>query len=89
VAARHRNSRASSASTSSTSRATATRHTGVLADLAQAPAVAEVVTLTAGGNDLLLGHLPRAISAASTGSKDKSSRSGRKAASVELKLGDL
>jgi lysophospholipase L1-like esterase len=34
---------------------------GVLADLAQAPATADVVTLTAGGNDLLLGHVPRAI----------------------------
>ena len=34
---------------------------GVLADLARAPAAANVVTLTAGGNDLLLGHLPRAI----------------------------
>jgi lysophospholipase L1-like esterase len=33
---------------------------GVLTDLARAPA-ADVVTLTAGGNDLLLGHLPRAI----------------------------
>jgi hypothetical protein len=61
---------------------------GVLADLAQAPAAAEVVTLAAGGNDLLRGHLPRAISAASTGSRNKSSRSGRKAAIVELKLGD-
>src|SRR5213593_2293667 len=34
---------------------------GVLADLARAPAAAEFVTLTAGGNDLLLGDLPRAI----------------------------
>ena len=34
---------------------------GVLTDLARAPAAADVVTLTAGGNDLLLGHLPRAI----------------------------
>jgi GDSL-like Lipase/Acylhydrolase family len=34
---------------------------GVLADLAAAPARADVVTLTAGGNDLLGGHLPRAI----------------------------
>jgi GDSL-like Lipase/Acylhydrolase family len=34
---------------------------GVLADLARAPAAAEVVTLTAGGNDLLGGDLPRAI----------------------------
>jgi lysophospholipase L1-like esterase len=34
---------------------------GVIADLAQAPAAADVVTLTAGGNDLLLGHLPRTI----------------------------
>jgi lysophospholipase L1-like esterase len=34
---------------------------GVLADLARAPAAANVVTLTAGGNDLLLHHLPRAI----------------------------
>src|SRR5207247_10139759 len=34
---------------------------GVLADLARAPAAAEFVTLTAGGNDLLLGSLPRAI----------------------------
>src|SRR5262249_17812015 len=33
----------------------------VLADLAAAPAAAEVVTLTAGGNDLLGGELPRAI----------------------------
>jgi lysophospholipase L1-like esterase len=31
---------------------------GVLTDLARAPAAADVVTLTAGGNDLLLGHLP-------------------------------
>jgi lysophospholipase L1-like esterase len=34
---------------------------GVLADLASAPAAADVVTLTAGGNDLLTGDLPRAI----------------------------
>jgi lysophospholipase L1-like esterase len=34
---------------------------GVLADLARAPAAAEVVTLTAGGNDLLGGDLPHAI----------------------------
>jgi lysophospholipase L1-like esterase len=34
---------------------------GVLADLARAPAVADVVTLTAGGNDLLVGGFPRAI----------------------------
>jgi lysophospholipase L1-like esterase len=34
---------------------------GVIADLAQASAAADVVTLTAGGNDLLLGHLPRTI----------------------------
>jgi lysophospholipase L1-like esterase len=34
---------------------------GVLADLARAPAVADVVTLTVGGNDLLCGVLPRAI----------------------------
>jgi len=34
---------------------------GVLADLARAPAAADVVTLTAGGNDLLGGELPRAI----------------------------
>jgi len=34
---------------------------GVLTDLARAPVAADVVTLTAGGNDLLLGHLPRAI----------------------------
>src|ERR671931_944529 len=34
---------------------------GVLADLAGAPAAADVVTLTAGGNDLLGGELPRAI----------------------------
>ncbi len=34
---------------------------GVLTDLARAPAAAEVVTLTAGGNDLLGGDLPRAI----------------------------
>ena len=34
---------------------------GVLADLVRAPAAADVVTLTAGGNDLLLGVLPRAI----------------------------
>ena len=33
----------------------------VIADLARAPAAADIVTLTAGGNDLLLGHLPRAI----------------------------
>ncbi len=34
---------------------------GVLADLAAASATADVVTLTAGGNDLLGGDLPRAI----------------------------
>jgi lysophospholipase L1-like esterase len=34
---------------------------GVLADLARAPAAADFVTLTAGGNDLLGGELPRAI----------------------------
>ena len=34
---------------------------GVLTDLAQAPAAADVVTITAGGNDLLGGELPRAI----------------------------
>lgn len=34
---------------------------GVLADLTQAPRAADVVTLTAGGNDLLGGDLPRAI----------------------------
>ncbi len=34
---------------------------GVLSDLARAPASADVVTLTAGGNDLLGGDLPRAI----------------------------
>jgi lysophospholipase L1-like esterase len=34
---------------------------GVLADIARAPAAADIVTLTAGGNDLLLGDLPRAI----------------------------
>jgi lysophospholipase L1-like esterase len=34
---------------------------GVLADLARAPAAADVVTLTAGGNDLLGGDHPRAI----------------------------
>jgi lysophospholipase L1-like esterase len=34
---------------------------GVLSDLARAPAAADVVTLTAGGNDLLLGDRPRAI----------------------------
>jgi lysophospholipase L1-like esterase len=34
---------------------------GVLADLAEAPAAADFVTLTAGGNDLLTGDLPRAI----------------------------
>jgi lysophospholipase L1-like esterase len=34
---------------------------GVLADLARAPAAADVVTLTAGGNDLLGGNLPRGI----------------------------
>jgi lysophospholipase L1-like esterase len=33
----------------------------VLADLARAPAAADLVTLTAGGNDLLLGDLPRTI----------------------------
>ena len=33
----------------------------VLADLARAPAAADVVTLTAGGNDLLGGELPGAI----------------------------
>ncbi|MDQ4081807.1 MAG: SGNH/GDSL hydrolase family protein [Actinomycetota bacterium] len=34
---------------------------GVLADLARAPTAAEVVTLTAGGNDLLTGDFPRRI----------------------------
>ena len=34
---------------------------GVLADLAEAPAAADVVTLTAGGNDLLIGQPPDAI----------------------------
>jgi lysophospholipase L1-like esterase len=34
---------------------------GVLADFARAPAAADVVTLTAGGNDLLVGDPPRAI----------------------------
>jgi lysophospholipase L1-like esterase len=34
---------------------------GVLSDLAAAPAAADVVTLTAGGNDLLAGEFPRAI----------------------------
>ena len=34
---------------------------GVLADLARAPVAADIVTLTAGGNDLLIGHLPRGI----------------------------
>src|SRR5918911_4477315 len=34
---------------------------GVLAELARAPAAADVVTLTAGGNDLLGGELPRTI----------------------------
>jgi lysophospholipase L1-like esterase len=34
---------------------------GVLVDLVRAPAAADVVTLTAGGNDLLGGDLPRAI----------------------------
>src|SRR5206468_6204722 len=34
---------------------------GVLADLARAPISADVVTLTAGGNDLLGGESPRAI----------------------------
>ena len=34
---------------------------GVLADLDRAPAAADVVTLTAGGNDLLGGELPRSI----------------------------
>ena len=33
----------------------------IVADLARAPAAADVVTLTAGGNDLLGGDLPRAI----------------------------
>ena len=34
---------------------------GVLADLTRAPTAADVVTLTAGGNDLLGGDFPRAI----------------------------
>ena len=34
---------------------------GVLADLARAPAAADIVTLTVGGNDLLGGDFPRAI----------------------------
>jgi GDSL-like Lipase/Acylhydrolase family len=34
---------------------------GVLADLAAAPMAADIVTLTAGGNDLLGGDLPRTI----------------------------
>jgi lysophospholipase L1-like esterase len=33
----------------------------VLTDLTRAPGAADVVTLTAGGNDLLLGDLARAI----------------------------
>jgi lysophospholipase L1-like esterase len=34
---------------------------GVLSDLARAPGAANVVTLTTGGNDLLVGELPHAI----------------------------
>src|SRR6266508_1058378 len=34
---------------------------GVLGDLARAPAAADVVTLSAGGNDLLLGDRPGAV----------------------------
>ena len=34
---------------------------GVLVDLARAPTAADVVTLTAGGNDLLVGERPRTI----------------------------
>jgi lysophospholipase L1-like esterase len=34
---------------------------GVLGDLARAPATADVVTPSAGGNDLLLGDRPRAV----------------------------
>jgi lysophospholipase L1-like esterase len=34
---------------------------GVLGDLARAPAAADVVTLSTGGNDLLLGDRPRAV----------------------------
>jgi lysophospholipase L1-like esterase len=34
---------------------------GLLADLARAPAVADIITITAGGNDLLVGELPRGI----------------------------
>jgi lysophospholipase L1-like esterase len=34
---------------------------GVLADLAAAPVAADIVTLTAGGNDLIGGDLPRTI----------------------------
>jgi lysophospholipase L1-like esterase len=34
---------------------------GVFADLAKMPAAADIVTLTAGGNDLLAGEFPRAI----------------------------
>ena len=37
------------------------RTDGVLADLANAPATAAIVTLTAGGNDLLGGDLPRSV----------------------------
>lgn len=60
VGVRRRSSRASSASTWSTSLDGNTTH-GVLADLDRAPAAADVVTLTAGGNDLLGGDLPREI----------------------------
>jgi hypothetical protein len=49
---------------------------GVLADLDRAPGAAQVVTLTAGGNDLLGGELPPARSCVGfTGSQSGSVRS--------------
>jgi lysophospholipase L1-like esterase len=61
VEERRRSSRESSASSLSTSPAMATRHTASSPTSLRRPAAADVVTLTAGGNDLLLGHLPRTI----------------------------
>ena len=61
VGERPRSSRASSVSSFVDLTADGNTTDGVLADLARAPAAADVVTLTAGGNDLLGGDLPGAI----------------------------
>jgi lysophospholipase L1-like esterase len=60
-AERPRNSRAGSAWSSPTSRATATPPTASLPTSLEHRRRANIVTLTAGGNDLLGGELPRAI----------------------------